>query len=65
MSTMIERLMSHIVGPMTPAQESYSQALEVVDEQLRTIEMQRAHIKRLDERVAKLEHEADGLRSLL
>lgn len=65
MPSMLERFIARIARPMTPAEEGYAQALLAVDEQLRTIETQRAHIKRLDERIAKLEREAGGLRELL
>lgn len=40
-------------------------ALDFVDEQWRVIDAQRIHIAQLDARIAKMEHEADGLRQLL
>lgn len=39
--------------------------LETLYEQANTIEIQRVHIAQLNERIAKMEREADGLRSLI
>lgn len=62
MPSMLERFRARFPRAPTPQEE---EMLELIDEQMATIEAQRAHIKRLDERIAKLEREAGGLRELI
>lgn len=62
---LLRSVLRRLIDPRPPWAIELDQAFDVIEAQRRTIEMQRTHIKALDERVAKLQREADGLTSLL
>lgn len=64
--TMTQRALRKMMTPRpNPLEAELKEAVACIEEQAITIIRQRAHIKALDARIAKLEAEADGLTSLL